>query len=90
MPEIPVDAQIFDLVFHPTFSTVYTGLLTGYIKAFAYDQQGNHKNVFSLRPSKKSCRGLSINEDGSYLYAVGKSKALQCVIMAVAMPGANY
>ncbi|KAF9445042.1 WD repeat-containing protein JIP5 [Macrolepiota fuliginosa MF-IS2] len=79
MPEIPVDAQVFDLVFHPTFSTVYAGLLTGYVKAFAYDQQGNHKSVFSLRPSKRSCRGLSINEDGSRLYAVGKSKALHII-----------
>jgi hypothetical protein len=77
MPEIPVDAQVFDIVFHPTFSTVYIGLLTGYVKAFAYDQQGNHKNIFSLRPSKKSCRGLSTSNDGSKLYAVGKSKALK-------------
>jgi len=76
MPEIPVDAQIFDLVFHPTFSTVYTGLLTGHVEAFAFDRQGNHKNTFSLRPSKRSCRGLSINEDGSKLYVAGKSKAL--------------
>ncbi len=76
MPEIPVNAQIFDLVFHPTFSTVYTGLLTGYVEAFAYDQQGDHKSVFSLRPSKRSCRALSINEDGSKLYAAGKSKVI--------------
>lgn len=76
MPEIPVDAQVFDVVFHPTFSTVYVGLLNGRVEAYAYDRQGSHQNVFSLRPSKRSCRGLSINEDGSKLYAVGKSKAL--------------
>ncbi|KIM41626.1 hypothetical protein M413DRAFT_71725 [Hebeloma cylindrosporum] len=79
MPEIPVGAQIFDVVFHPTFSTVYTGLLTGHIKAFSYDSQGNHKSVFSVRPSKKSCRGLSLDQDGSHLYAVGKAKALYTV-----------
>jgi len=79
MPEIPVGAQIFDVVFHPTFSTVYTGLLTGQVKAFFYDSQGNHKSAFSVRPSKKSCRGLSLDQDGSHLYAVGKGKALRCV-----------
>ena len=79
MPEIPVGAQIFDVVFHPTFSTVYTGLLTGHVKAFSYDSQGNHKSAFSVRPSKKSCRGLSLDQDGSHLYAVGKGKALRCV-----------
>jgi hypothetical protein len=73
MPEIPVGAQIFDVVFHPTFSTVYTGLLTGYVKAFSYDDQGNHQPAFSVRPSKSSCRGLSLDQDGSHLYAVGKS-----------------
>lgn len=79
MPEIPVGAQIFDVVFHPTFSTVYTGLLTGHVRAFSYDNQGNHKSAFSIRPSKKSCRGLSLDQDGSHLYAVGKGKALRCV-----------
>lgn len=80
MPEIPVGAQIFDVIFHPTFSTVYVGLLTGHVKAYAYDDQGGHKPVFSVRPSKSSCRGLSLNQDGSRLYAVGKGKALQCVL----------
>ncbi|CAA7269911.1 unnamed protein product [Cyclocybe aegerita] len=79
MPEIPVGAQIFDVVFHPTVSTVYAGLLTGHVKAFAYDEQGNHKALFSVRPSKSSCRGLSLDEDGKHLYAVGKAKALYTV-----------
>lgn len=77
MPEIPVGAQIFDVVFHPTFSTVYTGLLTGHVKAFNYDEQGSHELAFSVRPQKSSCRGLSLDGDGSHLYAVGKGKALQ-------------
>ncbi|KAF8153232.1 WD40-repeat-containing domain protein [Crassisporium funariophilum] len=79
MPEIPVGAQIFDVVFHPTFATVYTGLLTGHVKAFAYNEQGSHKPSFSIRPSKSSCRGLSLNQDGSQLYAVGKGKSLHAI-----------
>ncbi|KAF8639205.1 hypothetical protein AX17_001691 [Amanita inopinata Kibby_2008] len=77
--EVPVGSQIFDLVFHPTFATVYTGLLTGHIKAFAYDDKGNHEEVFNVRPSKRSCRGLSINEDGTQLYAVGKARSFNIV-----------
>jgi WD repeat-containing protein 55 len=76
MPDIPVGAQIFDLVFHPNHSTVYTGLLTGEIKAFTYDDQGQYEDSFSLRPSKRSCRGLSIDQDGTRLWAVGKAKSL--------------
>ncbi|KAF8352082.1 WD40-repeat-containing domain protein [Amanita rubescens] len=77
--EIPAGAQVFDLVFHPTVTTVYAGLLTGHVEAFAYDNEGNHEPVFTIRPSKRSCRGLSINEDGSQLYAVGKSKSLHII-----------
>ncbi|KAF8240958.1 WD40 repeat-like protein [Tricholoma matsutake] len=79
MPEISVGAQIFDLVFHPTHSIVYTGLLTGHVKAFSYDDQGNYNRAFSVRPSKRSCRGLAISEDGAHLYAVGKSEALNII-----------
>jgi hypothetical protein len=76
MPDIPVGAQIFDLVFHPTHSTVYTGLLTGEIKSFTYDEQGQYESGFTQRPSKRSCRGLTLSEDGVHLWAVGKSKSL--------------
>ena len=79
MPDIPVGAQIFDLTFHPTHSTAYTALLTGEIRALTYDEQGQYLGGFVERPSKRSCRGLAISEDGAQLWAVGKSKALQWV-----------
>jgi hypothetical protein len=79
MPDIPCGGQVFDLAFHPTDSVVYAGLLTGEIKAFGYDEQGNHESKITLRPSKRSCRSLEINQDGSRLWAVGKGKALQYV-----------
>lgn len=79
MPVISLGSQIFDLAFHPTASLVYTGLLNGKVKAFTYDEQGTHSEAFSLRISKRSCRGLALNPDGSSLYAVGKNRTLQCV-----------
>ncbi|KAI0795776.1 WD40 repeat-like protein [Abortiporus biennis] len=79
MPDIPVGAQIFDLVFHPTSPVVFTGLLTGEIKSFGYDEQGNYDEKFSLRPSKRSCRGLTMSAEGDKLYAVGKGKALHTI-----------
>ncbi|KAL1948494.1 hypothetical protein VTO73DRAFT_12569 [Trametes versicolor] len=79
MPDIPVGAQIFDLAFHPNRPIVYTGLLTGHIKAFGYDEQGNHEAKFSLRPSKKSCRALALSVDGDQLWAAGKAKAIHTI-----------
>ena len=76
MPEINVGAQIFDIAFHPSTSLAYTALLTGHIKSFAYNVQGDLQKVSELRPSKKSCRGLSMNHDGSRLCSVGKGKSL--------------
>ena len=76
MPDIPVGAQIFDLAFHPSRPLVLTGLLTGYVKAFSYDEQGNHEEKFSARPSKRSCRTLAMSEDGAQAWAGGKAKAI--------------
>ena len=78
MPDIKTDAQIFDIAFHPSESIVYAGLLTGGVKSFRYDEQGEEQpeEVFSVRPSKRSCRGLALNEDGSKLYSAGKGKAI--------------
>ena len=77
MPDINTGAQVFDIAFHPNESLVFAGLLTGEVKAFSYDEQGQSEEKFSIRPSKRSCRGLATDEDGSHLYAVGKSKAMQ-------------
>ncbi|KAI0649951.1 WD40 repeat-like protein [Trametes meyenii] len=79
MPDISVGAQIFDLAFHPNRPLVFTGLLTGHVKAFGYDEQGNHEPKFSLRPSKKSCRTLASSEDGARLWAAGKAKAIHTI-----------
>ncbi|KAI0325515.1 WD40 repeat-like protein [Cubamyces sp. BRFM 1775] len=79
MPDIPVGAQIFDLAFHPNRPIVVTGLLTGHVKAFGYDEQGNHEAKFSLRPSKRSCRTLAMSEDGAQIWAGGKAKAIHTI-----------
>ncbi|KAL5498028.1 JIP5 [Sanghuangporus vaninii] len=79
MPDISTGAQVFDISFHPTSSLVYVGLLTGGIKAFSYDEQGQAEEKFSIRPSKRSCRGLATNEDGSHLFSVGKAKAMHTI-----------
>ncbi|KAH8097087.1 WD40 repeat-like protein [Cristinia sonorae] len=85
MPNIPVGAQIFDLVFHPSESLVVTGLLTGDVKAFSYDEQGNHEERFSIRPSKRSCRGIAMNESGDKIWAVGKGKGVYTIDTATGM-----
>lgn len=90
MPDIACGGQIFDFSFHPTHSTVYTGLLTGEVKAFGYDEQGNAETNFVLRPSKRSCRSLEVEADGSRLWAVGKGKALQSVSLAILVDHLNF
>ncbi|EKM57078.1 uncharacterized protein PHACADRAFT_27815 [Phanerochaete carnosa HHB-10118-sp] len=85
MPDISVGAQIFDIAFHPTAPVAYAGLLTGEVAAYGYDDEGQDAPArrFRVRPSKRSCRGLAMSEDGSQLWAVGKSKAIYTVDTAL-------
>lgn len=85
MPDISFANQPFDLAFHPTSSVLYTSLLTGEIKSYAYsDDTGasstGDKAAWTSRPSKKCVRGVVFNsEEGSgdgKLWAVGKSGGL--------------
>jgi len=76
MPDITLDAQPFDLAFHPTTSTVYAGLLSGLVQAVSYDHAGHYEHTFSLKLSNRSIRSISLTEDGAHMYAVGKGKAL--------------
>ena len=85
MPDIPVGAQVFDLAFHPTRPLVLAGLLTGHVKAFTYDEQGQYAPAFAARPSKRSCRALALDADGARAWAAGKAKAIQCVSMSVSV-----
>ncbi|KAK0205496.1 WD40-repeat-containing domain protein [Desarmillaria ectypa] len=79
MPDVSVGSQIFDIVFHPTHCTAYAALLSGQVKAISYDHQGRSKESFSVSVSQRSCRGISINGDGSNIYVVGKGKALHTI-----------
>jgi hypothetical protein len=83
MPDIPTGSQIFDLCFAPDADRVYAGLLNGKIKGYSYDEEGEHEELFTLRPANKSCRGLAISEDGAQLWAVGKTKSLLYVCSMV-------
>lgn len=76
MPDIPLDAQAFDLAFHPSRPTVYAGLLSGLVQAVSYDHAGHYEPAFSLKLSNKSIRAITLSQDGSHLYAGGKGKAL--------------
>jgi WD repeat-containing protein 55 len=76
MTDIPLGSQVFDLAFHPSHATVYTGLLSGEVKATSYTHTGRYEAAFAVKVSSKSVRAISINADGSQLYAGGKGKSL--------------
>lgn len=71
---------------------VAVGLISGKVQLFDYSalfQEGNsvqsqsakqkgklHKRLWSVRPSRKSCRGVAFNHSGSILYCIFKDKSL--------------
>ncbi|KAF9516040.1 hypothetical protein BS47DRAFT_1315693 [Hydnum rufescens UP504] len=84
MPDIPLKNQPFDLTFHPSQPIVYVGLLTGEVKAYSYsadlpETDFTHSELFSTRPTKRSCRGLATSVSGDRLYTVTKDKTMHTI-----------
>ncbi|CAE6365975.1 unnamed protein product [Rhizoctonia solani] len=79
MPDVDLGSQVFDLAFNPKHNIVYTGLLNGHIKAFAYDDQGTCTSKFDLRPTKRSARSLVVDMEGLELYSVSKDRSIHVI-----------
>ncbi|CAO3572748.1 unnamed protein product [Mortierella alpina] len=70
-------STVFDFAFHPTQDIIATGLITGHISCVRYvPGLGNNQSLWSVRPSKKSCRGLAFSHDGAGLFTVSKDGAI--------------
>nr|ODO01335.1 WD repeat-containing protein JIP5 [Cryptococcus depauperatus CBS 7855] len=74
MPDIKLKNQPFDLDFHPKEPVVFSSLLTGQVCAWRYDDAtGETTSEWSARPSKRTARALSVEQDGDYVWVGGKS-----------------
>lgn len=84
MAEIPLDNQPFDIAFHPSEPLLLVALLTGQVSAYSYshskpESEFEHEERFTVRPTKRSCRGLAMSETGDLVYSVTKDKSLHVV-----------
>ncbi|RIB04871.1 WD40-repeat-containing domain protein [Gigaspora rosea] len=75
------DNQVFDLAFHPQQNIIASGLITGEIFCHRYSCETDAEsiNLLSIRPHKKSCRGLEFSYDGTALFSVSKDKSIQVI-----------
>jgi hypothetical protein len=56
---------------------VYTGLLTGEVKAFRYDEvTGEPSTGWSCRPTKRTARAICVDGDGQSVWMAGKAGGL--------------
>lgn len=77
MPDIKLKNQPFDVAFHPKEPVVFSSLLTGQVCAWSYDDAtGETSSSWSVRPSKRTARALSIEESGDEIWMGGKSGSL--------------
>ncbi|RSH89490.1 WD repeat-containing protein jip5 [Saitozyma podzolica] len=77
MPDIKLRNQPFDLAFHPSQPVLVAALLTGEIKAFRYDDEtGDASSSWSIRPTKRTARALSAEEQGDSVWMGGKAGGL--------------
>lgn len=71
----------FDVAFHPKEPVVFSSLLTGQVCAWSYDDAtGETSSSWSVRPSKRTARALSIEENGDEIWMGGKSGSLLCAL----------
>ncbi|KAH8829147.1 WD40 repeat-like protein [Flagelloscypha sp. PMI_526] len=77
---IPLSSQAFDLAFHPTQQIVFTGLLTGEDSNIAIQGVMNH--VYHSNLQRNRVVLISLNDDGSLLFATGQGKALHMIDLA--------
>ncbi|WVW81388.1 hypothetical protein I302_103380 [Kwoniella bestiolae CBS 10118] len=77
MPDIKLRNQPFDLAFHPNESVIFSSLLTGEVKAWRYDDEdGSTSSSWSVRPSKRTARAITVEEGGKHIWMGGKSGTL--------------
>ncbi|KAI8099982.1 WD40-repeat-containing domain protein [Halteromyces radiatus] len=71
---------IFDFSFHPKKNLVVAGLITGHVYCYQYDNDANILQ-WSTQISKKSCRGVEFNHDGSLVMTISRDKSIQTIDM---------
>ncbi|KAI7872811.1 WD40-repeat-containing domain protein [Spinellus fusiger] len=77
VPEpIVLSDHVFDFSFSPNAPLVAAGLINGHIHCYQYGTEGNNL-LWSTQLSKKSCRAVEFNEDGSTLMTISRDKSIQ-------------
>ncbi|CAE6473217.1 unnamed protein product [Rhizoctonia solani] len=79
MSDVDLGTQVFDLAFNPKHDIVYAGLLSGHVKAFAYDDEGTCTPKFDIRPAKRTARSLATDLEGLELYSVSKDRSIHVI-----------
>ncbi|KAL5639762.1 hypothetical protein ACGC1H_006368 [Rhizoctonia solani] len=79
MSDVDLGTQVFDLAFNPKHDIAYAGLLSGHVKAFAYDDEGTCTPKFDVRPAKRTARSLATDLEGLELYSVSKDRSIHVI-----------
>lgn len=92
--DIALSSDALDVSFHPDENkhVLAVGLISGKIQLFDYSalvhqdetngensSKKRYKRLWSVRPSHKSCRGVTFDSTGSKLYAIFKDRSLMAL-----------
>ncbi|RUP50911.1 WD40-repeat-containing domain protein [Jimgerdemannia flammicorona] len=75
-PNLEFKDHVFDFAFHPADNIIAAGLINGHVHCYRYGIDETVE-LFSVRPHKKSCRGLEFSHDA--LFSISKDKSLQSI-----------
>lgn len=76
--DIPLEAQPFDLAFHPSSPIVAAGLITGRLQLFRFEELSEAQSLWNASAHSESCRAVRFAEEGRYVL----SASPDCSILA--------
>lgn len=66
--DVALEAQPFDLAFHPSSSLVAAGLITGRLQLFKFGEElSEAQSLWNVDAHSESCRAVRFAEDGHYI-----------------------
>ncbi|KAG2185588.1 hypothetical protein INT44_002381 [Umbelopsis vinacea] len=75
MSKLHFSSHVFDFALHPSAQIAAAGLITGDIECYKFGQKENQQQ-WSVKPTKKSCRGVEFSESGNHLYSISRDRSI--------------
>lgn len=82
------EEPLFSIAFNPSASNYVTGLSTGHVAAYTYNNEGTFKEIWSTKRHKRSCRALGYDYSGECMSSIGETALInltRCIFSRIGL-----